>query len=575
MSSSNPLKKPNSDFVSLAKHSSAANNNDSHSSTDVVEFKRLEKKISFVSENFDLWKYLKVEMFGIGDPGHIQPPERENMKNFFVVPFMIEKLIWLGWWVCLDSFLYVITYLPIRYIFSWYLLFLEVGRYIMPLFGSNMFSVFGTHKKGRKNSKTIFQFHRTHIYDLMRGTIMIISCLILRQANMSVVYHTIRGQGIIKLYVLTGMMETLDKLLSTFGQDIFDSLHYQTRSKPWSSRLLFLFIIVTLYVCIHSGLYFFQVATLTVVLNSADQHLLSVLILNNFSELKQFVFKKFEPINLFQLSSADITERFHMTLSLGMILFVGLIQAGAGWYELLPGYIRIILMMVTGEMLADAVKHAFIIKFNSINPNMYKDFAFIICGDILSNQKDTIILDHTYSVTRRLGLSQIPLGCVWFRCLLLAISSPSCQNYFSKMPIFAVIAHGVLFFSALVSLKLIIGIALVFYSGYYHNAELNKQAGMVRSTSSTALTAMAVSPQATPVKIDSNGVVQMVLASPPQTTYQPITPLRNTTTISTNQPPNVVSSDPEIVDEVAIHNKLMEELSNIERYTVYKGRVIG
>ena len=36
--------------------------------------------------------------------------------------------------------------------------------------------------------------------------------------NMSRVYHYIRGQTLIKLYVLTAMMEIFDKLLCSFGQ---------------------------------------------------------------------------------------------------------------------------------------------------------------------------------------------------------------------------------------------------------------------------------------------------------------------------------------------------------------------
>jgi hypothetical protein len=111
----------------------------------------------------------------------------------------------------------------------------------------------------------------------------------------------------------------MDKLFCSFGQDVFDALHSQTKRDPWSIHLLFYFLIVNVYVILHSGLYFIHVATLTVVINSADETLITVLILNNFAEMKSFVFKKFDSNNLFQLACSDITERFQMALFLGEI----------------------------------------------------------------------------------------------------------------------------------------------------------------------------------------------------------------------------------------------------------------
>jgi hypothetical protein len=198
------------------------------------------------------------------------------------------------------------------------------------------------------------------------------------------------------------------------------------------------------------------VATLTVVMNSADTALITVLVLNNFSELRSFVFKKcvsllpvhrphvaltclsvcifillhrmrrYEPNHLFQMSCADMTERFQIMLSLAMIFIVAMNEPGAprfslslslsfpvsfplawaGWEESLCYKAGLI---VVGEMAADAIKHAFINKFNNIHAAVYADFAAVIRMDILSNQKDQIILDHTYSVTRRLGLCQVGL----------------------------------------------------------------------------------------------------------------------------------------------------------------------
>jgi hypothetical protein len=375
----------------------------------VAQEKSCSKKQGFDKNNFKIWEYLKIEMFGIGEPGHMEPPSgKENLNNFFFVPLMLEHLLGLGLFASFDAFLYVITFLPIRFLFSFYLLIVEC-IYIPIEAVHRKFKM--KSKKDKKKNQYRFNFHRTHTYDLMRGIMIIAGTLFLRQINMSRVYHFIRGQGVVKLYVLTAMLETMDKLLSSFGIDMFDALHWQTRTNPKSLMLIGRFIIVLVYVCLHAGLYFFQVATVTVVINSADTQLQTVLILNNFSELRTFVFKKFDVNNLFQLSCSDITERFQMMLFLGITLHVAIAQSGEQWKEAIPIYSKVVTMFVIGEIVADSVKHAFICKFNSIDPKCYNDFSFIISRDILSNRTDSIILDHTYSVTRRLGLSQVILHC--------------------------------------------------------------------------------------------------------------------------------------------------------------------
>lgn len=44
------------------------------------------------------------------------------MSNFLQVPLAIEQLIGFGWLVCLDSFLYIFTILPIRSLLAFYAL---------------------------------------------------------------------------------------------------------------------------------------------------------------------------------------------------------------------------------------------------------------------------------------------------------------------------------------------------------------------------------------------------------------------------------------------------------------------
>lgn len=166
------------------------------------------KEASLVSEevdldmsNFSIFKYLHSEIFGIGEPGHLEPDAVGNIRNFLHVPYKVEELIEFGFFICLDSFLFVLTILPIRLVYSLVLL-----THDLVIFALNGFQALEYRK-----------FHRTHAYDVMRGMVLLFGCYALHWLNMSIVYHFIRGQNMIKLYVLTGMMEIFNNLFGSFG----------------------------------------------------------------------------------------------------------------------------------------------------------------------------------------------------------------------------------------------------------------------------------------------------------------------------------------------------------------------
>jgi hypothetical protein len=68
--------------------------------------------------------------------------------------------------------------------------------------------------------------------------------------------------------------------------------------------MLYSFVIRANDVVIHTSMLFFQVVTLNVAVNSYSNALLSLLMSNQFVEIKGTVFKKFEKENLFQMACA-------------------------------------------------------------------------------------------------------------------------------------------------------------------------------------------------------------------------------------------------------------------------------
>lgn len=173
------------------------------------------KEPSLVSEevdldmsNFSIFRYLHSEIFGIGEPGHLEPDAVGNISNFLHVPYKVEELIEFGFFICLDSFLFVLTILPIRLVYSLVLL-----AHDAILLAMNGFQALESRV-----------FHRTHAYDVMRGMALLFGCYTLHWLNMSIVYHFIRGQNMIKLYVLTGMMEIFNNLFGSFGRPVLGYL---------------------------------------------------------------------------------------------------------------------------------------------------------------------------------------------------------------------------------------------------------------------------------------------------------------------------------------------------------------
>jgi len=346
--------------------------------------------------------------------------KREQVYNFVHVPIELEKLIIFGFFVCFDSFLYLFTFLPIRIIIS-----------ICKLF-ARCFS-----KK--------YKLSTTQIFDLFRGFIWAICFIFLHFVDSSMLYHYIRGQAVIKLYVIYNVLEVLDKLCCSFGQDIFDSLFWMsvslndssssssssstttTTKNEKNSRILAPFthtLVALLYVGIHSLVLFSQVITLNVAINSYNNALLTLMMSNQFVELKGSVFKRFESDNLFQISCSDIVERFQVFIFLMIIFFQNL--SDLNWdlsWDFVINMAGVIIIIWGSELIVDAIKHAFITKFNhSIPTQVYSKF-FEILSKIIVGPNNKNFTESTWEINNRIGFVPFPLATIVIRVFCRFIPS--------------------------------------------------------------------------------------------------------------------------------------------------------
>jgi hypothetical protein len=83
----------------------------------------------------------------------------------------------------------------------------------------------------------------------------------------------------------------------------------------------------------------YQLLSLNVAVNSYDHALLTLLVSNQFVEIKGSVFKKFEKDNLFQITCADIVERFSLSLMLLIVAFRNLIELSGSEFDFTGGFV--------------------------------------------------------------------------------------------------------------------------------------------------------------------------------------------------------------------------------------------
>lgn len=275
------------------------------------------------------------------------------------------------------------------------------------------------HRRTKSSPSNLTSFHKA---DLLQGAIIICSSIALMNLDASRMYHFIRAQSAIKLYAIYNLLEVGDRLLSALGQDVFECLFStETLSRNSSGRSkimlpLGMFLLALVYNILHSVILFYQVIALNVAVNSYSNALLTLLLSNQFVEIKSTVFKRFEKENTFQLACADIVERFQlwiMLIIIGMRNVVevgGLSVPGAGSEDsgpssiplhtssILPASFTILpswlwsgevlspfIVVIGSEMIVDWVKHAYVNKFNNIKPTFYGRILDILCKDYYTN----------------------------------------------------------------------------------------------------------------------------------------------------------------------------------------------
>ncbi|KAK7929126.1 hypothetical protein WMY93_005521 [Mugilogobius chulae] len=119
---------------------------------------------------------------------------REKVYTCLRIPKELEKLMTFGFFLCLDAFLYVFTLLPLRVI-------LALLRLVtVPCCGLN-------------GSRLL---QPAQVCDVLKGFIMVLCYSMMSYVDYAMMYHLIRGQSVIKLYIIYNMLEFVEIKGSVF-----------------------------------------------------------------------------------------------------------------------------------------------------------------------------------------------------------------------------------------------------------------------------------------------------------------------------------------------------------------------
>ncbi|KAL6050637.1 Transmembrane anterior posterior transformation protein 1 [Balamuthia mandrillaris] len=360
------------------------------------------------------YRYLDEEK----DYEPLLPPKVKNPGNatdFVFVPYTLERMILYGMFICLDSFLFVFTVLPIRAVIAlWKLI---VGK----------------------------KLHAIQKVDLLKMMLIVMGFLLLRLLDIPRLSNFIRKESLLKLKILFTLLELMDRLLCSYGLNILGSLFWAVnqplervkRGYTWH------FVLAIIYTAVHSTFLLFHIAVLDVAMAGKNNTLLTLLILVQFAEMKSAVLKEFDEKKLYDMSCGDITERFQLIVYLVLLFFhnmdkhsndsiwdLGFAIMRTAWMK--PLLVALSIVYVS-ELLVDWIKHTSVINFGSLSANIYTKFSYKLSHKLSNVPSADFLTDRTQTVARDMGMMPLPLAI-----LVLKVMSDWMPDAFSLVSIVTV-----------------------------------------------------------------------------------------------------------------------------------------
>lgn len=406
------------------------------------------KKLMFEDQNYAFpvekspVKYFMEEMHAGNSLRSTTTPgndkERERVYDtIFRLPWRCELLINVGFFVCLDSFLSLMTIMPARIITCFWRLL---------------------------RTRQFKKLSSAELSDLGCLVVLVTGVALLQQTDISLIYHMIRGQGTIKLYVVYNVLEIFDRLFQSFGGDVMQALFNSAAGLAtcspdnmqfWLWRFISDEVLAVASSIVHSFVLLAQAITLSTCIVAHNNALFAMLVSNNFAEIKSNVFKRYSKANVHSLVYLDSVERFHILAFILFVLAQNILEAEGPWFE---SFLSNALVVYFCEVMIDVIKHSFIAKFNDIKPIAFSEFLEDLCKQTLNIQTEN----------EKKNLTFVPLAPA---CVVIRVLSPVYSAHLPYGPclwrLFCMFVLFVPTFLMLASLKMMVGMGLQKHARWY------------------------------------------------------------------------------------------------------------
>lgn len=195
---------------------------------------------------------------------------------------------------------------------------------------------------------------------ILKLTTLLFSFIIICRYTPVHMYHIIRHQSLIRIYVMFNFLDVCEKLVGTLLNDTLDGL----KKKP----NIFYYIIYILFTTVQSFISYLYFSALHVSINSQADKLYSLLLGVNFYEVRAVVFKKYTSESLNQLYEDDLMKRFSTIIFLVLIYFLNARENYDGSHNFLFS----IMFYYLTKVMVDWLKHAFVWRYSGIREHKYK-----------------------------------------------------------------------------------------------------------------------------------------------------------------------------------------------------------
>lgn len=196
-------------------------------------------------------------------------------------------------------------------------------------------------------------------FSILNLSTLIFSFYIICRFTPVQMYHLIRHQSLIRLYVIFNFLDICERLVETLLNDISEALLKKIH--------ITYFIVHLIFTTIQAFISYIYFAALHVTINSHSDKLYALLLGVNFYEVRSVVFKRYTVDTLNELYESDLMKRFSTILFLVLIYFLDLREN----YDNTCSFVFSIIVYYVTKVGVDWLKHTYIWRYNEIKEHRY------------------------------------------------------------------------------------------------------------------------------------------------------------------------------------------------------------